>query len=263
MTQSEEATPIVWQRRGREDGDGGITPEETIPEAKDCGIFMDATPLVKRINKRAARPLLLCGVLAPLVLGVSVIAAGLVTPDFSFLSESISQLGARGKAHPEVMNAGLILCGLLIAGFAYGLYWRLGRSGVAKTVWLLLAIDGMGVVLSGIFQADSKSLGLASTLEGYLHSIFAQVAFFALLISILMFATVVHRKPAWRGFTRMSLAVFVFNLVLLLVFLTGGAEPVDGLLVLSFFGVSLVWLEAVSLRSLLLPATAGLQQVSP
>lgn len=223
---------------------------------------MDATSLLMRIHDRVNRPFLMCGVLAPPLLGVFVIAAGLVTPEYSYLSEPISQLGAQGKAHPEVMNAGLILSGMLITGFSYGLYRRLGSSGVAKMIWLLLAIDGIGIVLSGIFQADSKALGPASTLEGSLHSIFGQLAFFALLIGILMFARVVYRMPAWRGFTRMSLAVFVLNLVLLLVFLTKVSGTVEGALELSFFGISLVWLEAVSLRSLRLPAAGELQQVS-
>lgn len=221
---------------------------------------MDAKPPVRGTNERAIRLLLLCGVLAPPLLVLFLISAGLVTPDFSFLSEPMSQLGARGNAHPEVMNAGLILCGLLINGFAYGLYWRLGRGVIARTVWLLLAIDGIGVLLSGVFQTDSKALDLASTPEGWLHSIFAQVAFFALLIGILLFARVVYRKPAWRGSTRMSLAVFGLNFVLVVVFLTGWAEPVDGVLQLSFFGISLVWLETVSLQSLRLPSHPGLQQ---
>jgi len=51
---------------------------------------------------------------------------------------------------------------------------------------------------------------------------------------------------------------FVPTEVLLL--LTAGAGPVDGVLELSFFGISLVWLVAVSLRSLRLPSHPGLLQ---
>jgi hypothetical protein len=254
-----------WNAISRtEDGTAGIAPKATITKAKECGSHMDTTLPMRRANERAIGWLLLCGILSPLLLGIFVIVAGLVTPDFSFVSDSISQLGARGRPHPEVMNGGFMVCGVLINGFAHGLYWRLGRSGVAKMVWLLLTIQSVGVVLSGVFQVDfqvdSNALSAPSTLEGTLHCIFSQVAFFALLFGIALFAMIVYRNPAWRGFTQISLAIFVLNLVLLLVFLIGRAEPVDGVLQLSFFGISLVWLVAVSLRSLRLPRHPELQQ---
>jgi len=212
---------------------------------------------------RATRWLLLCGVLAPPVLAVFVIAAAAVTPGYSHLSDTVSQLGARGRPHPEVMNAGFIVYALLLSGFAHGLYRHLGRSTGARAVWLLLTICGLTIILSAIFQDDSMALGDVTTLEGILHGVFAQIAFFALVIGMTVFARVVYLKPEWRCFTQFSLAVVVLNLVLSLMFLIEVATPVEGALQRSFFGLSLAWLLAVSLRALRPQVCAEYQDSSP
>lgn len=186
-----------------------------------------------------------------------------MTPGYSHLSETISQLGVRGRPHPEVINAGFIVYGLLINGFAYGLYRHLGRHRGAKTIWLLLAISGVGILLSGVFHADWEAPGAPTTLEGTAHAVFAQVAFFAFAIQIIVFARIVCRKPAWRGFTQLSVAIVVVDLVLSLMFLMEVSPSAEGALQRSFFGLSLVWVEAVSLRSLQMPSSAGSREESP
>ncbi len=210
----------------------------------------------------AARWLLTCGMLTPLLLAVFVTAAALLTPDYSPLSQPISQLGAQGRPHAEVMNAGFIIIGLLISGFAYGLYCHLGRCTLAKVVWLLLAVGSISTILLGIFQDDWTALGMTGTLEGTLHAVFAEVAFIAFLTCIAIFARLAHRKPLWYDFTRVSLAVFLTNLVLLSLLAAQVSWAGEGMLELSFMGLSLAWLVAVSLRSLRLPAHAALQQSS-
>lgn len=210
-------------------------------------------PFNKR-REQATRWLLLCGVLAPPLLAIFFISAGVVTPNFSFISETISQLGARGMPYPGVMNSGFIVCGVLLNLFAVGLYLRLGRSFMAKAVWFLLAIEGICIVLSGVFRTDYLGLGTAFSAEGTLHLIFSLIAFFVLPITIAMFLWIAYRRPAWRGLTKISITVLVLNLLLFLVFLTVGADRIDGVLELSFFGISLIWLESVSLSSLRMPA---------
>jgi hypothetical membrane protein len=188
--------------------------------------------------------------LAPLLLGAFITAAALLTTDYTPLFDTISQLGARGRPYADVMNAGFVVTGLLMGAFSYGLYCRVRGGVFARMAWLLLAIDGIGTVLSGLFQSDSKALGPAGTTEGCLHSVFAYVAFFGFLTAVAIFARLAYRRPAWRGFTRVSLAVLVTNLVLVVLYIAGPSWVGIGSLELAFFSVSLVWLVAVSLRSL-------------
>ena len=132
--------------------------------------------------------LLLGGVIAPLILVIFIILAAIMPPGYSHLSETVSQLGAHGRPHPEIMNAGFITFGLLIIGFAYGLYRRFEISRTTKMLWLMLTIYGAGIILSGIFQDSVKSLSSFATVEGALHTVFAQTAFFSLVIGMWFFA---------------------------------------------------------------------------
>jgi hypothetical membrane protein len=192
----------------------------------------------------------MCGMLAPLLLAAFITATALLTTDYTPLYDTISYLGARGRPYANLMNSGFVISGLLIGAFSYGLYRRMGRGALARIMWLLLAIDSIGIVLSGVFQANSKVPGLAATPEGILHSVFAYIAFFAFLTGIATFARLTYRDPAWRSFTPLSVAVFVINLVLVVVYIGGASWAGIGALELAFFGVSLVWLVSVSLRSL-------------
>ena len=232
----------------------GVVPELATGKVTEHNARTEAGLPPNRVKEHVTRWLLLCGVLAPPLLAIFFVSVGVVTPDFSFISETISQLGARGMPYPGVMNSGFIVCGVLLILFALGLYLRLGRSVVAKAVWLLLAIEGICIVLSGVYQTDSPVPGITCSAEGNLHCIFSLIAFFVLPITMAVFLWITYRRPAWRGLTRISITVLVLNLLLFLVFMIVGADRIAGAMELSFFGISLVWLEAVSLRSLRLPA---------
>ncbi len=192
----------------------------------------------------------MCGMLAPLLLAAFITATALLTTDYTPLYDTISYLGARGRPYANLMNSGFVISGLLIGAFSYGLYRRMGRGALAKIVWLLLAIDSIGIILSGVFQTDSQAPGLAATAEGSLHAVFAHISFFAFLTGIAAFARLTYREPAWRRFTPLSVVVFVINLVLVVLYIGGASWAGIGALELAFFGVSLIWLVAVSLRSL-------------
>jgi len=201
-------------------------------------------------NRFISKWLLLCGIIAPPILAIFIISAAAITPDYSHISETVSQLGAHGRPYPEVMNAGFITYGLLIMGFAYGLYQVFEKSRNAKITWLMLTIYGAGIILSGIFQDDVKSLSSFTTLEGALHTVFAQVAFFCLVIGMWFFARTVHLDSSWRGFTQFSIAIAVFNLLSSLVFLMEFSQPIEGLLQRAFYMTSLTWIGMVAARSL-------------
>jgi hypothetical membrane protein len=148
------------------------------------------------------------------------------------------------------MNAGFAVHALLLIGFACGLYLCLGTGRGSKAIWILLMVSSLGIILSAIFRDDLSAPNPATALEGTVHAVFAQVAFFAFLAAILVFAVVVRRNPAWRGLTLLSVVVVAFNLALFVPFLIGAASSIEGALQRSLFGLSLLWLMAVSLHAL-------------
>lgn len=194
--------------------------------------------------------LTLCGAIAPFVLAAFIVWAGIVTPGYSHISETVSQLGAWHRPYPEVMNSGFVVFGLLIGGFAYGLYLKLGKGTGARVVLALLLTYAAGIILAGIFRDDPAALEEA-TLGAILHSIFAQVAFWGLTLGMMVFSRTTYKDIYWKGFQWFSSGIIIFNLLSSMVFLMKFAGPIEGLLQRSFYAISLLWIEAVSIRTLL------------
>jgi len=205
----------------------------------------------------AARWLCLCGVAIPWVMLAFVAAASLANPGYDHMSELVSLLGTRERPHPEVMNLGFVVLGVLAHCYAWGLYRVLGRGPRARLVRLLLAICGTCVVLSGLFQDDPKSADAPATLEGALHTAFALGALFGLVLTMLVVAAAVHRNPAWAGFPGLSVAVASLVLAGSAGFLIDGLMPVHGLVQRGLYAASLIWVEAVALRAFHLARGAG------
>ena len=203
-----------------------------------------------RVRYWVSRSLSLSGIAAPPVLGVFIILATVLNPGYSNISETVSQLGIKGRPHPEVMNAGFIFYGLLINGFAYSLYLRLGKSKGAKLVWFMLAMHGLSIILTGTFQANPDTPESVSMLENTMHQFFAQLGFWSLTVGVLIFGRAVRLKSSWRGFRQFSIAVVAFNLLSGLLFMMEFSEQIEGLLQRSIYAVSLFWIEIVSMRSL-------------
>jgi hypothetical membrane protein len=201
-------------------------------------------------NDKVSRWLALCGVLTLPALTVFIVIAGLVTPGYNHLSETVSQLAAPGRPHPEIIAAGFVLYGVLINGFALYMYRCLGNHTGARVVWLLLGIHGIGIILSAVFTDDPKTPYTIVTLTGILHDAVSSISFLALMAVIWMLARITYQDPAWRGFARFSIGVGVLGLVLSLMFVIDIFNPVEGLLQRTFYFMSLIWIEVLSLRFL-------------
>ena len=221
---------------------------------------METRLLVPSKHERTSRLLLLCGVAAPPVLVIFIAVAALVTPGYSHISETLSQLGAQGRPYPEVMSTGFIVFGLLVNCFAYGLYQLLQNQTGSRIVWLLLTIYGTAILLSGIFQGVPKAVSTATNLESTLHGVFAMIGFFALVAGMGAFARLVSRDPKWPKFMPLSITIAVLNLGLSLLFVMEGLNSVEGMLQRLFCAISLFWIVAVSLRSLKLPTERSLRE---
>ena len=198
-----------------------------------------------------------CGMAAPPLLVAFIVVAAAVTPGYSHISDTVSQLGAQDRLYPWVMSMGFIVYGLLIFCLNYGLY-RESRRGLApKASFVSLSIYGLGVLLSGFFQDSSKAPGVTANLESNLHSIFAMIGFFGLVVGMWLFARMVHLDPNWRGYTQLSISIAVLNLGLSLLFLMEGFRSFEGLLQRSFYLLTLVWISAVSWRLYQLSRSPG------
>lgn len=138
-----------------------------------------------------------CGVAAPLVLVGSILLAVWVSPWFSFTGNALSDLGAH-EGSDLIFNSGLMLAGVLLAGFGLGLLGVLQRIAGRAAGGLALAD---GVALFGI--------GLFPETAGRIHFYFS-VAFFVLL-PLFSLALAAHFFRAGRK--RLALAALAVAVV--------------------------------------------------
>lgn len=150
-------------------------------------------PLLR--TDRLERALLWMGALAPILVAVIVLASASLTPGYSHVSDTISQLGAREAPHPMLIQIGLVGWGLLLEGLAWGLYRRLGKGSGARSVLVLLMVSGASVQLAAIIRDDPNVPSAASTIGGAVHGFLATLAFAGLLAAIVAFARTVHPNP--------------------------------------------------------------------
>jgi hypothetical protein len=196
-------------------------------------------------QERLTRSLLWAGASAPLAVGVFLLIGAASTPGYSHLSDTVSQLAARGAPHPEVIQSGLLLWGLFLEGFAWGLYRRSRRPRGAKALMILLLISGASVQLAAFVRDDPNIDTAPSTIEGAIHGLLASIAFLCLIGAIAMFArnlcTVVGTER-FRTFSfRMAAAISIIGLVFELQLF----QQVEGLLQRLIYTLFVVWMEVI------------------
>jgi hypothetical membrane protein len=95
------------------------------------------------------------GVAIPVLYFGSVGLAALLYPGFSFVRQFASELGADGATHPQVLNAGIILVGVMTLAATVG-FWRvLPRLGArpvpARLTCYVVGMFGVAMVFAGIY----------------------------------------------------------------------------------------------------------------
>ena len=189
-----------------------------------------------------SRILSLGGIIAPPTLIIIIVIAGLLTPGYNQLTDTVSSLCDQASKTPDLMTAGFIIYGVLIIGFAYALYLRLRHGIKAHIAWFALTLYGVCMILAGIFR-DSPG---AFDTEGILHNAAIITSCFSMLIGMLMFAGSVYKKPSWFGFTWFTIAASFMGLILSIIFLVQSYVPLAGLLQRFFYCIILLWIETVS-----------------
>jgi len=195
---------------------------------------------------------LACGILAPLLWLSLIVVAGAMRPEFSHITQYISELGERGSSTEFLMRYGAFqFTGFLYICFAATLL-TVFRGGWYCTVAAgLIALDGLGRMGAGIFACDPGCRGVSSGQE--LHHLFATIGFSSGLLAAIAWGYVFHRR-GWPSFlTRYSIATGIVAMILLLLMLSNRVPGATGILEHLASGILSVWLLVFAARLLLHP----------
>jgi hypothetical protein len=119
---------------------------------------------------------LYCGIISPILWLALIATAGALRPDFSHVTQYISELAERGSATEALMRYGAFgLTGLLYLCFAGALLATFRNGWLSRAAALLIALDGVGRMGAGAFPCDPGCVQVS--LGPDLHKLFATIGF--------------------------------------------------------------------------------------
>jgi hypothetical membrane protein len=166
----------------------------------------------------------LCGIFAPVLWALAIIFCGSLRPEYSHLTQFVSELGERGSSTEFIMRyAGFVPTGLMHVAFSAFLYVAFKGSRLAAVAAALLAINGLARVGVGMFPCELGCAGRRLLLSQKLHSLSAGAGFFALIGASVLWGILLRRYPSLRGLSVYSISSGVLGLVFL-IFMSSSAE---------------------------------------
>jgi hypothetical membrane protein len=164
--------------------------------------------VARRLNTLSA--LALAGILGPLLLTAGDMTAGLTTPGYSIVKNSISSLA--NTRIGWLQTIGFLALGLLVEIFTAGLLYSVKRSKWFRLGIAALLLFGFGMLMIGAFNTDV--IGGAKTINGMIHGLATKVSFTLFPLAVLMLANNYKRDPHWSCLFRYSIVTCILSVVL-------------------------------------------------
>jgi hypothetical membrane protein len=141
------------------------------------------------------RSAVVCGLLAPLLVGGLLIVCSDRTPNYNNLTQTVSELGFPGFPAAMIWNLGNIMVGGLIVVFAWGLYGEFSSKLNAMSLPILIGLSGIGWLGTGLFPSD---VAFRPSMQTILHFIMVSIHYFAFLIAAFLLPIQLRFHPYWK-----------------------------------------------------------------
>ena len=181
----------------------------------------------------------------PIVAVASLVTATALTPGYSSISDTVSQLAVDGTPRPWVLAVGLLSAGSMLGAFAWALHRRLADRVAARTVGILIAVSGIAVGATGLVRDDPNLPHGPATLSGIVHGSLASIAFAALMLALFRLVPVFRAESPSTRLASLSIWIGATCAVVGMVFELQVVQPIEGLLQRAFVALFVVWMEAV------------------
>ena len=193
------------------------------------------------------RILALGGVAGPALFASVVVLCAALRPEYSHLTQMMSELGETGGPYASLMNAaGFVPSGLLLIAFGGSLAWLVPRTQLSVVGALLVVLFGAGIASAGVFSCDSGCPRQGISQEATLHTIVSVIAFLSAVAACAIWAFVFRRLNAWRSLWIYSASSAAVAFVLLLIFNASvESRTLSGVWQRLFLGTLYLWCAVV------------------
>ncbi len=146
-----------------------------------------------------------CGVLSLLVLAAATIAGGMAYPGYDHLTQYISELGATGAPTSAGVSLAFIVSGALLTVFWLLCAVLFPRSLLSVIGFGLSALNGVGLVLGGVFRCDFECSTADLSPAALLHDVFGGIGYLCGIAGVFVVGFAARGWPQGRGLFGLSL----------------------------------------------------------
>lgn len=191
-----------------------------------------------------------CGVLAPLLWVLLLGVVGTMRPEFSHVTNYISELGERGSRTEFMVRFWAFgFTGVLYLCFALTYLLRLRADALGTVAALLLFLDGVGRIGAGVYACDPGCTD--GSANQALHHAFATLGFSCGILAAILWGISFARVGQGLGWAAYTVGSGLLSLLcLVLMIWRGQALNLIGLLEHVASAVLSVWLLVFALRLL-------------
>ena len=146
-----------------------------------------------------------CGVLSLLVLAVAAVAGGMAYPGYDHLTQYISDLGATGAP-----TSGGVSLAFMVSGGLLAVFWLLCAGLFPRSVLSILsfglsALNGLGLLLGGVFRCDFECSTADLSPAAVLHDVFGGIGYLCGIAGVFLVGIAARGWPQGRSLFGLSL----------------------------------------------------------
>jgi len=161
------------------------------------------------------------GILGPIVFILNDIIGGIITPNYNYIINAVSELTQAGSENIYLLGSLFLISALMFIVFGIGMFlnYKDKRSKLLFTGSILIIITGIFSGLTGtVFPMDPFNGDL--TFAGTMHIILTAINAIMVMSIILMIGIGLYREKLWRSFRLYS----IITVLIMVIF--GGFTPV-------------------------------------
>jgi hypothetical membrane protein len=177
---------------------------------------------------------------------VIIVIVGQITPDYSPISETISQMGARERPYSIILNSSYILYGTTIIYIVYSLYRRLFHTTMINTLAVFLIMHAIGSIFLAVFPDKTDTSGGYFS-ENIIHNTFSGISYITLLLAILIYSIANIKAKNKKSIAIVGILVVSINLVMPLINIVSYFDEISGMLQRLFIFCSFSWIIITSI----------------
>jgi hypothetical membrane protein len=217
-----------------------VTGNNDIGIHKSFGYFNTNNGSIgmKPYRDAKSRISLICGMIAPVILGLTVLVVGYITPGYNPISDSVSLMGTPEQPYAWLLSSGYWIYGVLMCIAVYGLSRIFINIPQIKPLSILLSIHALGTILLAVFPDSTISFR-----REMIHNFISAVAYIPLLGMIYIFRNLIKDHTSFSRLKSFGLIVLLINIPLPFVHMIEPLSSIGGLLQRVMCACSFIWLR--------------------